>query len=70
MSISITIKMEITLGIRNFSRNLTSGVVTKARSRDTVKGRITEEVIFKTAAKSMAVITDMRKKITRPELKF
>jgi hypothetical protein len=56
--------------MRNFPRNLTSGIVTIARSRETVKGRTTEEVTFSTAQNIIIAIVAKRKAVTLPELKF
>jgi hypothetical protein len=60
---------ETALGIWNFSRNFTKGIITMAKSREIVNGTTTDEVIFRTAPKRMTVIIAIRKKITLPELK-
>jgi hypothetical protein len=54
----------------NLPRNLTRGIVTVARSRETVKGKTTEEVTFSTAENIIMAITAKRKAVALAELKL
>jgi len=56
--------------MRNLPRNFTRGIVTAARSRETVKGKTTEEVTFSTAQNIIMAITAKRKVVTLAELKL
>jgi hypothetical protein len=56
-------------GIRNLSSHLTKGYITKASKTAIVKGKITIDAIFNTAAIRTQHMKIMMKKMARPELK-
>jgi dihydroorotase-like cyclic amidohydrolase len=68
--INIASRMEKKRGICHLPRKETIEFITKAKSTEIVKGRITEEVTFNTAPADMQAIKARRKKFARPELKL
>jgi len=65
----ITSKIEKKRGQRILSRLFTSGNITKASSKAIVKGRITEEAIFRTATAIITQIKIIKNNTARPEFK-